>query len=116
MKINVARASYEGMWFDFGDGRLKIRPYPLSKADLIIKDGAVIVSGDDSLEMFDHCLIEWERVDDGGDPPQPLKLTAAVKKLIYDFGLGEVDGIPMSGFVLQTARRITRDISAAAKN
>lgn len=114
MIIDMAKISYEGRWYDFGDGRLKIRPYPMSKSNVIIKDGAMIISGDESCEMFQYCLVEWERVQDAEG--KDLKPTNEVKKKIYDFKLGEAGGQSMSGFVLVTARALTEEIGAAVKN
>ena len=119
MKIDLNRASYDGKWFDFGEARLKIRPYPMSRTDVAFKDGAVVFSGDASLDIFTYCLTEWEGVvdADGG----PLRLTPDVKKKIYDFKLGRAvneAGIeePLSDFVLRTARTLTDEIGADAKN
>lgn len=118
MKIDLNKASYEGKWFDFGESRLKIRPYPLSRTDVAFKDGAMVFSGDASLEMFIYCLTEWEQVVDADG--KPLKLTADVKKKIYDFGLGSITEDEkvetLSGFVLKKARSMTEEIGAETKN
>ena len=114
MIIDLAKVSYDGRWYDFGGGRLKIRPYPMSKADIIFKDGDVVISGDESCEMFDYCLTEWEGVNDAEG--KAIALTSAIKRTIYDFRLGTHEGQCMSAFVLATARAITEEIGAGAKN
>jgi hypothetical protein len=114
MIIDLAKVSYDGRWYDFGGARLKIRPFPLSKSDVLVKEGAVVISGDEVCEMFQYCLVEWEGVLDAVG--QALKLTEEVKKKIYDFKLGIVDGLAMSGFVLNTARALTDEIGISAKN
>jgi hypothetical protein len=114
MKIDLNKVSYDGKWFDFGEARLKIRPYPLSLTDIAFKDGAMVYAGDASLEMFIYCLTEWENVVDADG--QPLKLTPDVKKKIYDFKLGRDKEDVMSGFVLRTARSLTEEIGNDSKN
>lgn len=119
MKIDLGKVSYDGRWFDFGESRLKIRPYPASRSDVAFKDGAMIFSGDAASEMFAYCLEAWEGVTDADG--KALKLTAAVKKQVYDFRLGkatEKDGseTTLADFVLKTARSLTAEIEADTKN
>jgi hypothetical protein len=118
MKIDLNKASYDGKWFDFGEARLKIRPYPMSRTDTTIKDGAMVFLGDASMEMFTYCLTEWEGVVDADG--KPLNLTIDVKKKIYDFKLGCVKKdektVSLSDFVLITARKLTEEIGAETKN
>lgn len=119
MKLNLAKVSYDGKWFDFGESKLKIRPYPASRAEVAFKDGARIYSGDAAWDMFSYCLEAWDQVTDAEG--KALKLTSEVKKQVYDFRLGETtlpDGseLPISDFVLMTARKLTGEIEADAKN
>ena len=114
MKLDLNKISYEGKFFDFGESRLKIRPYPMSRMDLVFKEGAMVFSGDASLDMFLYCLTEWENIVDAEG--NPLKLTPDVKKKIYDFKLGSVGEDSMSEFVLKTARSITEAIGDDTKN
>jgi len=114
MKINMEKASYDGQWFDFGDGSLKIRPYPNSRQNVTIRDGGVILSGDSAFDMFSYCLTEWKAIIGADD--QPLDLNPDVKKKIYDFRLGSVDGVVMSDFVLKTARELTVKMGDDTKN
>lgn len=114
MKINIAKASYDGRWFEFGEARLKVRPYPNSRRDITIKSGAVILSGDAGLDMFSYCLTEWDGVI--GADETPLELTPEVKKKIYDFRLGCIGEESMSDFVLRTARELTEEIGTDTKN
>lgn len=114
MKIDLNKASYEGKWFDFGESRLKIRPYPLSRTEVTFKDGAVVFGGAAAMDMFVYCLTEWEGVVDAEG--KSLKLTEDVKKKIYDFKLGRMDDDTLSDFVLKTARVLTEEIGADTKN
>lgn len=119
MKVNISKASYEGREFDFGDAKLGIRPYPLSRADVAIKDGALIFSGGNARDMFIYCLVRWDGVIGADD--LPLRLTEDVKKKVYDFKLISItdekgDEISMSDFVIRKAREMTEEIAADAKN
>lgn len=114
MKIDLNKASYDGKWFDFGEARLKIRPYPMSLASVAFKDGAMLFSGDEGMDMFTYCLVDWEGVVDAGG--QPLKLTQDVKKKLYDFRLGRSAEDFLSDFVLRTARALTAEIGDDTKN
>lgn len=119
MKIDLGKVSYDGQWFEFGEARLKIRPYPASRTNVAFKDGAVIFSGDAGNDMFSYCLEAWEGVTDAEE--KALKLTAAVKKQVYDFRLGkatEKDGSErtLADFVLKTARVLTAEIEVDTKN
>ena len=119
MKIDLGKVSYDGKWHDFGDARLKIRPYPASRNEVAFKDGAVIFSGAAAWDMFNYCLEAWEAVSDAEG--NPIRLTAEVKKQVHDFGLGRAtlpDGTEqnLSTFVLSAARRITSEIEEDAKN
>lgn len=114
MKLETKKTSYESKWFDFGDARLKVRPYPASRVDIGFKAGQVIIAGESSYEMFAYCLTEWEGVVDSDGTE--LKLTDAVKKTIFDFKLGTIDGVTMSDFVISKAREIMEAITEDIKN
>jgi hypothetical protein len=119
MKINLDKVSYDGKWEPHGDGKLKIRPYPSSRSEIAFRDGVVIMSGESGLDMFTYCLEQWEGITDAVG--QPLALTEAVKKQIFDFQLGQVtepDGslVSISNRVLTVARRMSREIEADVKN
>lgn len=111
MDLKLEKVSYDGEWFDFGDMRVKVRPYPASKVILTIKDGAFMVSGEQNLNKFIHCLVDWENKE---------KLTGEVKRKIFDFRLGktEIDGteICLSDFVIQKADEMFAKVEAAEKN
>ena len=117
MKLQLEKASYEGRWFDFGDGRLKIRPYPASKSTFAIKDGVVIFFGEQNLDKFTYCLMAWEGMDAEG---KPVELTKEAKRKVYDFRLGKatIGGaeIQMSDFVIQKADEMLAEAQEAEKN
>lgn len=118
MKIDLSKVSYDGQWCDFGEARLKIRPWPASHDDIAYKDGAVIFAGSHGLEMFQYCLEDWDGVIGADD--KPLKLTPQIKKDVFNFQLGKA-GEPgkeetMSAFVIRIARKMTADIGADVKN
>jgi hypothetical protein len=114
MKLNLEKAAYEGRWFDFADGKLKIRPYPASKTAFAIKDGAFIVYGEQNLEKFIYCLTAWEGItyDDG----KPLELTKELKKQIFDFRLCKSGDETMSDFVIQKADELFAEAQGQEKN
>jgi hypothetical protein len=111
MDLKLDKVSYDGEWFNFGDMRVKVRPYPASKVTLVIKDGAFMISGEQNLNKFQHCLVEWENTE---------KLTNEVKRKVFDFRLGkaEIDGADtcLADFVIQKADELFRKIEAAEKN
>jgi len=114
MKIELDKVSYDGRWVDHGEARLKIRPYPKSMADVILKDGGVVISGGNSFEMFSYCLQDWDGVSDAD--AKPLKLSPAVKKKIFDFQLGKVDGVSIGDKVLSVIREQIVALEEEEKN
>ena len=96
MKLNLGDLSYDAKWHTFGDGRLKIRPHVASDTNVMVKDGGVVVSGDEHWKIFRDSLEDWEKIV--GDDGKPLPLTDEVKKLVFDFRL---EGIP--DFVVRKA-------------
>lgn len=119
MKIDLNKANYDGDWYEFGGIRLKIRPFPMSRADVSFKDGAVVISGDSSHDMFAYCLVDHEGLVDADG--KPIKLTPEVKKKIYDFKLGRSidengDEASLSDFVIRKARLRQEQIGNDEKN
>jgi hypothetical protein len=119
MKIDLGKASYEGREYDFDGARLTIRPYPASRSDIQVKDGAIVLSGNSARDMFMYCLTKWENVVGADD--QPLKLTDDVKKKIFDFRLISApdekgDTVSLSDFVIRKAREMSEEITADTKN
>jgi len=112
MDLKLDKVSYDGEWFEFGDMRLKVRPYPASRSMLTVRDGAIIISGMENFNKFAYCLVEWEGTAD--------KLTAEIKKKIYDFRLGRTkiddNDICMSDFVIQKADELFQKAEALEKN
>jgi hypothetical protein len=120
MKIDIAKASsYEGREYDYGEAKLTIRPYPRSRADVMVKDGSLIITGNSMRDMFVYCLTKWEGVT--GDNDQPLKLTDDVKRKIYDYKLGSIvdengETVAMADFVNAKVREFDNEISGDIKN
>lgn len=119
MQIDLSKVSYDGEWFDFGESRLEIRPYPMSRQDVSIKDGAMVFTGVKAQDMFVYCLTGWENVK--GNDDQPIKLTTDIKQKIYDFRLGKIknekgEEVCLSDFVLMKAREKTAGLEADQKN
>lgn len=109
LKLDLTKLSYEAQWYDFGGARLKVRPYPMSKANLVFKDNGLIISGEDQCEVFKYCLVTWERVTglDGKDLP----CTDEIKQKIFDFRLAGI-----ADFVLAMDRRFREDKETLEKN
>jgi hypothetical protein len=116
--LNVKKVSYESKVVDFGKAKLHIRPYPQSRSELIIRDGAMIFPGASAQDMFIYCLTGWENVND--DDKNPIALTDDIKKKIYDFKVGAIEiagkKVPMSNFVIAEARKMTDEIGDDSKN
>ena len=119
MELNISKCTYEGQWFHFGDGRLKIRPYPASKQSFSYRDGAVLVPGSAAMDKFKFCLMEWDSFVQPGTK-DPIELTDEVKTKIFDFKLGTavIDGeeVSMADFVLMKADDLFRLKGEAEKN
>jgi hypothetical protein len=121
MKLSLTNLSYDARWYDFETRKaapedfipdrvyLKIRPRPLSKADIIIRNGAIVLSGEDNCASFKYSLVNWKNVTDheGG----LLKCTDDIKQAVFDFGLG---GIP--AVVMDIAREFEFRTGAEEKN
>lgn len=120
MELDISKCSYEGKWFDFGNGRLKIRAYPASKQSFAIKDGNVVFPGEQGLDRFKYCLMAWENYVTPAPENKPIELTDEVKKKVYDFRLGpvEIDGaqVTISDFVTVKAEELFKEMIAAEKN
>lgn len=119
MIINTQKASYDGRKYQFGEATLEIRPFPMSRQDVALKDGAVVITGEDGKEKFDYCLSGWEGIT--GADGQPLPCTPEIKEKIYDFRLGIIKDekgkdICMSDFVILKINELAKEISEAAKN
>jgi hypothetical protein len=119
MKLDLAKASYEGREFEFAGATLTIRPYPASRSDIQFKDGAIVFPGASARDMFFYCLTKWENVI--GTDDQPLKLTDDVKKKIFDFKLISApdekgENISLADFVMRKAREMSEQITADTKN
>ena len=109
MQLDITDLTYEGTWYDFGDGKLKIRPYPASKSDVVFRDGSLVITGENQYEIFSYCLEEWKDFVDADG--KPLALTDAVKQKVFDFQLA---GIPL--FVLNKVRRFEQEKAGREKN
>jgi hypothetical protein len=111
MQLDLTRYSYTGEWFEFRPGvRLKIRPYPQSMSSMTILAGAITFPGADALKTFDYCLVDAEGLDISING-EAQALTAAVKKVIFDF---DVEGIP--AFVIIHARDLAVRRDDGSKN
>ena len=73
MKLELSGLSYEAEWFDYEGGKLKIRMYPASLMNLTIKDGAMVLTGHVSIDIFKYCLTEWKDFVDEKNKPIPLQ-------------------------------------------
>ena len=113
MEIDIKAANYEAREEDFGDSKLKIKPFPLSRSDAGLKDGVLILTGENNFKIFNESLESWDIVGADG---KPLPCTSEVKRKIFDFGMGEVDGEKMSDFVTAKALNRTHKEEAEIKN
>lgn len=109
MKLDLAKISYDGEWVEFGDGRVKVRPFPRSKSKFKVIDGALIFSGSETLDIFKYCLMEWDGfVDNEG---KPIKLTEGVKEKVFDSGV-----MGLADFVISKQTELQKRIVEEEKN
>ncbi len=113
MKIDIKTVSYEAQKYKFGDAMLGIKPFPLSKSDAGVKDGVLILTGENNFRIFNESLESWDVMGADG---KPLPCTAEVKKKIFDFALGKVNDEKMSDFVIGKALNRAHKEEAEVKN
>lgn len=121
MRLNLSNLSYDAKWYDFETGLplsgdpapdkvyLKIRPRPLSRANVIFQGNSVILSGEDQCATFKYALVDWKNVHDADDKPLPC--SPEVKQKIFDFGLGGI--VP---FVIRVVRDFEATMEISSKN
>lgn len=109
IRLDLDKFSYDGQWYDFKDGRLKIRPFPRSMENNTLSRDGIVVRGEDAFEKFSYCLVDWEGVTGANDAP--LALTPNVKKVVFDSGMG---GIP--AFVLKKVAELDAEWESDQKN
>lgn len=113
MKIDIKVANYDACEEPFGGSKLMIKPFPLSRSDAGLKDGVLILTGENNFKIFDESLESWDIV---GADEKPLPCTTEVKRKIFDFGLGEVNGEKIADFVIAKALTRTHKEEAEIKN
>jgi len=120
MELNIGKVSYEGQWFDFGNGRVKIRPLPATKLNFTVRDGGTMIAGEQSFDRFRYSLEAWENFTTPAPDLKPIDLTDEVKRKLFDFRVGSavIDGqeVALVDFVAQKAQEILAGIQSAEKN
>jgi len=110
MELDINKCTYDGQWFDFGNGRLKIKPYPASKQDISFSGNTITFSGKQTFDRFCYCLVEWDKFSTPAPENKPIALTDEVKKKVFDFNLGaeKVDDVVMTipEFVTMKAKEL----------
>ena len=96
MKLDFTTLTYDPQPYEYEGATLYIRMFPSSMATWSIKDGALVLDGEQRWEMFNYCLTDWATVTDANDAPLPC--TDDTKKMVFDFNMA---GIPL--FVINTA-------------
>ena len=109
MELNIFGFSYDAQWYEHNGARFKIRPYPASRETTIITGEGIKVIGETNFQEFSYCLVEWDQIEDKDG--QPLPLTEANKRIVFDFGIAGI-----TDFVMSTAREMKRREAAALKN
>ena len=98
-------------WYEFAPGvRLQIRPFPRSKASLVLRNGDVVFAGPQRLETFKYCLVGWEGVEDE-ETGEALKLTDDIKQGLFDGGDGGI-----VDFVVSKNAELFEQFGAEVKN
>ena len=113
MKIDIKAANYDAREESFGGSKLMIKPFPLSRSDAGLKDGVLILTGENNFKIFDESLESWDIIGADG---KPLPCTTEVKRKVFDFGLGEVNGEKISDFVIAKALNRTHKEEVEIKN
>jgi hypothetical protein len=119
MELDISKCIYDGKWFDCGNGKLKIRPYPASKLAFVVKDGGAVFSGEQNFEKFKFCLVAWEGFVTPAPENKPITLNDDVKKKIFDFRISVKDGdkeVFISDFVTEKADELFKEAQVAEKN
>lgn len=88
MELDFTNLSYDGKWYKLGDCELKIRFFPSSLTNVIMRDGNQIISGPDQREAFVYCLQDWRNVVDANGKALPC--TDKIKEKVFDFRLAGI--------------------------
>jgi len=83
MKLDFTNLSYDGKWYPFHKGKLKIRHFPNSLMGTTIENGQQVVSGNEQCRAFKYSLEDMKDFTDANN--KPLKCTEEVKQKIFDF-------------------------------
>jgi hypothetical protein len=93
MQIDFSKITYDGKWYNAETGEeqepteegqfLKVRQRPNSMSNVYMKDGAMVLKGDEVCENFVYCLMDCRGYTDGAG--KNLKLTDEMKRKIFDF-------------------------------
>ena len=117
LKLDTDR-SCEAQWYNMeadeavtepeGDAPfLLIAPEPLSEANTIIRDGCLVISGQDQCRTFKNSLKDMRNIV--GSDDKPLPCTDAVKQKIFDFRLGGIAEYVISKVYEVRARQAADD-------
>lgn len=99
MKLDFTDLSYDGKWYDFvKEAKLKIRIYPNSLTNVIIREGDQMISGLDQRKAFLYCLEGWKGITDAKGKALPC--TDLVKEKIFDFATKVLEFRTIVDFVL----------------
>ena len=101
MKLDITKQSYKSKWYDMEKDEevdapgekgafLKIKPRILSKSNVVIRDGDIILTGKDQCQYFKEDLEDWRGIV--GSDDQPLPCNNEVKQMVYDFQMGGLPG------------------------
>ena len=99
MRLDITKLSYDAKWYSMQTGEIvdspgqdgvfiKIKPFPFSKSNVQVRDGAIVLSGDEQCRIFKECCEEWQGIVGADDKPLPC--TNDVKQKIYDFRMGGI--------------------------
>lgn len=119
MKLDFTGLSYDPKWYDFDTGELvdnpgsqpslKIRPYPRELRKIVLRDGGVLVEGNESRNVFVYCLVDMANFEDSNG--RQLQCTEAIKAEIYKYDLA---GIPL--FVMGKSNQFQNTKESSEKN
>jgi len=99
MKLDITNMSYDAKWYDMKTGKvvnqpgdegvfIKIQPMPFSKSNVLIKQDAMLLAGEEQCRIFKESCQDWRGIVDAND--QPLECSDDVKQKVFDFRMGGI--------------------------
>lgn len=112
MKIDLTGIDYNAKEYPYKNTKLWIKPSLASEETIMIKDRAIVISGEERARIFKECLTGWNVI---GADDKPLPCTDEVKQQVFDFQL-KLDMVGLVNFVISTAQAAGAEKAVLEKN